>query len=387
MTAAWILLALVALSALTLWAVGRRIEGMLNRVKGPVPPRPSDAALRLHRESFVVDLHADPLLWGRDLARKGHVGHVDLPRLQEGNVTLQVFGLVTQVPIGTSIDRTDPARADSLTFLGLSQGWPLRVLRSRLERARFQCERLVALSQKPDSPLRVIRTRQDLDRLLADRREDPRLIGGLLCIEGAHALGSDPENLTPLFDAGVRMIGLAHFFDTAFSGSAHGLEKGGLTPAGEKLIQDMERLGVCIDLAHSSPATIRDVLSRVTRPIVVSHTGVRGTVDNNRNLSDDQVRAVADAGGVIGIGFWVDAVGGTAPSDIARAARHAVNLVGDDHVGLGSDFNGSVETSFDVSRMDVVTEALLEVGLPESSVRKILGENALRVLRTTLPVT
>jgi microsomal dipeptidase-like Zn-dependent dipeptidase len=90
---------------------------------------------------------------------------------------------------------------------------------------------------------------------------------------------------------------------------------------------------------------------------------------------------------VIGIGFWVDAVGGTAPSDIARAALYAVNLVGDDHVGLGSDFNGSVVTSFDVGRMDVVTEALLEAGLPESSVRKILGENALRVLRTTLPTT
>ncbi len=142
-----------------------------------------------------------------------------------------------------------------------------------------------------------------------------------------------------------------------------------------------------VDLAHASASTIDDVLRISTRPVLVSHTGVRGTCDNNRNLSDPQLHAVARTGGVIGIGFWVDAVGGTRPADIAAAALHAVKVVGDDHVALGSDFNGAVATSFDVSRLPVVTQALLDAGLKEHSVRKILGENALRVLRAVLPTS
>jgi microsomal dipeptidase-like Zn-dependent dipeptidase len=378
-------LVVIAVVVGVLWVVGRRVEAWMNRVKGPAPPPPSEAALQLHRQSVVVDLHADPLLWGRDLAEWGRMGHVDLPRLREGGMTLQVFGLVTQVPLGTSIDRTDPSRPDTITLLALSQAWPARTLRSRMERALYQCRQLTELAERRPDELRIVRTREDLDAVLEARARGGRLVGGLLSVEGAQALDGDPANLKLLYEAGVRMIGLAHFFDNEFAGSAHGLERGGLTPAGETLVREMERLGVVVDLAHASPTTIEDVLRLSSRPPVVSHTGVRGTCDNNRNLSDDQIRAVAETGGVIGIGFWADAVGGTKPADIARAAVHAVEVAGDDHVGLGSDFNGAVATSFDVSQLPVVTQALLDAGLSPTAVHKILGENAIRVVRSCLP--
>jgi microsomal dipeptidase-like Zn-dependent dipeptidase len=380
-----LLIGVVGVGIGALWVIGRRVEGWMNRVEGPAPPPPSEDVLHLHRESFVVDLHADPLLWGRDLGAHGRTGHVDLPRLREGGVALQVFGLVTQVPMGTSIDRSDPTRPDMITLLALSGGWPRRTLRSCFERARYQARRLEKLAAEPSQGLRIVRTREDLDELHEARGTNGDLVGGLLSIEGAQALDGDPGNLQLLFDAGVRMVGLTHFFDNEFAGSAHGLERGGLTPAGEQLLSEMERLGVVVDLAHASAATIEDVLRASSQPPVVSHTGVRGTCDNNRNLSDEQIRAVADAGGVIGIGFWADAVGGTAPIDIARAVLHGVRLVGDDHLALGSDFNGAVATSFDVSALPVVTQALRDAGLPEESVRKILGENAVRVLRSVLP--
>jgi microsomal dipeptidase-like Zn-dependent dipeptidase len=123
----------------------------------------------------------------------------------------------------------------------------------------------------------------------------------------------------------------------------------------------------------------------ITKPPLVSHTGVKATCDNNRNLSDAQVRAIARAGGAIGVGFWATAVCGRAPRDIARAVRHIVDLVGDDHAALGSDFDGATTTAFDASDLATVTQALLEAGLPPESVRKVLGANVLRVLRAVLP--
>src|SRR5690606_29247407 len=98
-------------------------------------------------------------------------------------------------------------------------------------------------------------------------------------------------------------------------GSAHGVEKGGLTEAGREMVRRMEAKRMIIDIAHASTRTIDDILATATRPVVVSHTGVKGTCDNNRNLSDDQLRAIADKGGLVGIGFWDTAVCGTEPAN------------------------------------------------------------------------
>ena len=202
---------------------------------------------------------------------------------------------------------------------------------------------------------------------------------------GAHALDGRVESLDALFAAGFRMIGLVHFFDNGVGGSAHGVDKGGLTPLGAAVVARMEQLGIVVDLAHASPALIDDVLDQATRPVVVSHTGVRGVVDNQRNLSDDQLRRIAATGGVVGIGFWKLAIGGDDAAAIARSIRYTADVVGVDHVGLGSDFDGAVETPFDISGLALLTEALLAEGFGPDEVRKLMGGNLVRVLRQGLP--
>jgi microsomal dipeptidase-like Zn-dependent dipeptidase len=121
------------------------------------------------------------------------------------------------------------------------------------------------------------------------------------------------------------------------------------------------------------------------RPVVVSHAGVRGTCDNTRNLSDAQLRAVAANGGVVGIGFWDTATCGTDARAIARSIAHAVRVAGPDHVALGSDFDGAVATPFDATGVPQVTEALLDAGLDEAAIARVMGGNAVRLLRATLP--
>ena len=140
-----------------------------------------------------------------------------------------------------------------------------------------------------------------------------------------------------------------------------------------------------VDLAHASAATIDDVLAVAARPVVVSHTGVRGTCDNNRNLSDEQLRKIAAKGGVIGIGYWDAATCGTDARAVARAVRHAANVVGVEHVALGSDFDGAVTEPFDTTGVVLVTDALLEEGFTEEEVGAVLGGNVFRLLAETLP--
>ena len=140
-----------------------------------------------------------------------------------------------------------------------------------------------------------------------------------------------------------------------------------------------------VDVAHASAQTIKDVLAVATRPVVVSHTGVRGTCDNSRNLSDEEIRRIAATGGVIAIGFWETATCGRDARSIARAARHVADLVGATHVALGSDFDGAVATPFDATGLPQITDALLAEGFNEEEIALIMGGNLLRVLAETLP--
>jgi microsomal dipeptidase-like Zn-dependent dipeptidase len=181
------------------------------------------------------------------------------------------------------------------------------------------------------------------------------------------------------------MVGLAHFFDNAFAGSAHGMNQGGLTELGRELVGELERRRILVDVAHASAATIDDVLAIATRPVVASHTGVRGVADHARNLSDAQLRGIAATGGLVGIGFWPTASGGDDAASIARSIAYAVSIIGPDHVGLGSDFDGAVPVPFDVSGMAVLTAALLAAGLDEATIAAVMGGTAIRVLGEALP--
>ena len=210
-------------------------------------------------------------------------------------------------------------------------------------------------------------------------------VAGFLGSEGAQPLEGKLENLDALYNAGFRMMAPSHFTDTAVGGSAAGVNKGGLTELGRQWVRRMEAKSMLIDLAHASPATLRDVTAMARRPVVVSHTGVKGTCNNPRNLSDDELRAVAKTGGVIGIGLWDTATCGTDARATARAIRHAVKVVGAEHMALGSDFDGSTTVPFDASGWSLMTEALLDEGFSEAEVRLIMGENVVQLLMQALP--
>ncbi len=369
-------------------AVGERLAARTERrlcpVADPGPYVVPPAAAALHARLTVVDLHGDTLLFGRDLLARGTRGHVDVPRMVEGNAALQVFAVATKVPRHLNIERNDD-RTDDITLVALGLGWPRATWGSRLARAEHQAARLAGFAADSGGLLTLVRSAADLDGFLARRARNPRLVAGLLAIEGAHALDDDLANLERLEDAGYRMVGLAHFFDNAYAGSAHGIVQGGLTGAGRQLVAELERRRMIVDVAHASAATIDDVLSIATRPVVASHTGVRAVADNQRNLTDDQLRGIAATGGMVGIGFWPTACGGEDAASIARSIVHAVSVVGPDHVGLGSDFDGAVPVPFDVSGMGLVTAGLLDEGLDEATIGAVMGGSAIRLLRGALP--
>jgi len=365
------------------WAVGR-IEGHVCRVhrRGPYPA--SERARALHATIPVVDLHADSLLWGRDLLVRATCAHVDVPRLLQGGVALQVLAAATKISRHVRLTGNDD-HGDDVRWLAIARRWPARTWGSLLERALHLAARTRDLERRSGGRFRTVGTRDELDRLLAERADGGRVVGGLLAIEGAHALEGDVGNVDVVFRAGYRMISPAHFFDTAFGGSAHGSRRGGLTPLGREMVARMEALGMLVDVAHASEATIDDVLAIATRPVVASHTGVRGTFDSPRNLPDGQLRGIAGTGGVVGIGFWDAATGGRDVAAIVRAIGHAVEVAGPAHVALGADFDGAVATPFDATGLPMLTDALLAAGFDGRIVRGVMGENAIRVLRATLP--
>jgi membrane dipeptidase len=371
----------VALLAAGPGVVERRLNGL---VPGPLPS-PSARALALHRRLVVADMHADSLLWGRDLRERASHGHVDLPRLIEGNVAVQGFTVVTKTPRNMNLVRNDD-RTDDVTLLALIQRWPRATWGSLKERALYQARRLRETADGSQGRLSVLRTRGDLEAYLARRAAGPAgVTAGFLGLEGAQSLEGDLANVDALFEAGYRMIAPVHFFDTEWGASAHGVSKGGLTEAGRGLVRRLEEKGMLLDLAHASPRTFADALEVARRPVLVSHTGVRGTCDSVRNLDDAQLRGIARTGGVVGVGYWDTAVCGRDVNAVVRAIRHAVSVAGADHVGLGSDFDGAVTVPFDTAALAVVTDGLLRSGMGEDDVARVMGGNVVRVLSRSLP--
>jgi microsomal dipeptidase-like Zn-dependent dipeptidase len=324
-------------------------------------------------------MHADSLLWKRDLLTRSTRGMVDLPRLQAGRYALQVFSSVTKTPKGQNYD-ANSGDTDNITTLVIADLQPVRTWGSLLERSLYHAEKLKGFADRSNGQLRLITTSAGLAKLLVERQGGSGVVGAMLSIEGLQDLEGNIANLDTLYAVGFRMAGMAHFFDNDVAGSMHGVKKGGLTPLGIAVIRRMEKLGMVVDVAHASHTTVAQIIAMARRPIVSSHGGVQATCNVNRNLTDDEIRGIAKTGGVIGIGYWDAAICSTRPTDVAKAIAYVRDLVGIDHVGLGSDFDGAVTTGFDASQIVAITQALIDRGFSDDEIRKVMGGNVMSVL-------
>ena len=349
------------------------------------PYKISPQAQALHSSLLVGDWHADSLLWMRNLSEEYDYGHLDFPRMQQGNLGLQMFTTVTKSPSGQNYELNQTDASDNITLLAMMQRWPTATWSSLAERALFQADKLHHLAAHDPDNLMLIRSRIELAEFLQRRQSNPTLIGGLLGTEGSHALDGDLANIQRLYNRGFRMMSLQHFFDNKLGGSLHGTSGAGLTQFGRDAVAEMLALGIMLDVSHSSEQVVADTLALSDKPLIVSHTGFQGHCDSPRNISDALMEQIAAAGGLIAVGFWDGAICGNSPATVAAAIVYGIGLVGEDHVALGSDFDGTVTTSFDGSEMAVITQALLDANLSEQQIRKVMGDNMLGYLQTYLP--
>ncbi len=324
----------------------------------------SPEALQLHNDTIVIDLHADTaamMKFGYDIfqihrpplpmAAFGY--HLDIPRMQAGGLTAQFFGLVTF----------------PLTKVGLFE--------SALEQMSLvkQCA-----AKRPET----IRAVTEANEIKSAKRAGQT--AALFGLEGAHALEGKLENLENLAREGLRYFGLTHFTKNQAASPAMGpgaSKVRGLTGFGRNLVQKCNELGVLVDLAHANRKSFMEAVDLSADPIIVSHTGLAGVRKLWRNIDDEQVRAIAETGGCIGIIFSRYYLGGPSISRLADHIIHCVNIGGEDCPALGSDFDGLIVPPRelpDVSALPRITHELLERRVPERIIRKILGENVLRVL-------
>ncbi len=329
----------------------------------------SDEARAVHARHPAIDLHADTLMWARwvdyDLKRrhdpplyKGALaGHVDMPRMREGGMGAQFFGLV------------------SLPFLGKTRG-----LAATIDQQIDALDATLAATNE----LVLAKTRAEVED--ANKRG---VLAALLGIEGAHSLEGDVNRLEAFAKRGVRYLGLLHFSsnDAGFPAYGRGRrDDEGLTRFGRELVAKCESLGVIVDLSHINKRGFLDVCNQATRPPIVSHTGVLGVYEHWRNIDDDQLRAVADAGGCVGVMFCPKFLGGDGLGPVVKHLQHIVDVCGEDAPALGSDWDGFIVPSAglaDPTGLPALTGAMLEAGMSEQTIGKILRDNVLRVLHDT----
>ena len=338
--------------------------------------------LAFHSECLVLDLHIDTLLWvrllGYDLVRAHRnrlpsspfAWHFDLERAALGGLKACVFGLVVNPR------RVLPELMFPLKFLA----WWERGERGRgLPQTLDTMDLLGRAAAANPGRLTFCKSGSEVRRAVAEGR-----FAALAALEGAQGIEGRLEHVRTAYEHGLRMLGLVHFQATeaAYPMTLSAFDRKGLTPFGLELLAEMERLGMVVDLAHLNPRGIDDALRVMKRPFVVSHTGCRALVDHPRNLDDLRIRQIADKGGVVGLAFGNTFVGGDLSSFLDHV-EHVIQVGGADAVALGSDFDGMilpVRGMGDVTIYPRITQGLLSRGLAHETVRKVLGDNALRVI-------
>jgi membrane dipeptidase len=380
------------------------IENVVPQSSRRVDQTNTEAALTQARnllaEAVGIDGHIDTvqrvLVMGEDLGKRQDSGHVDIPRLREGGMHAPFFAL--WVPV---------------FFQGAEAVRRTLDLRDAMQ----------SLFDAHKDQIELATTASDIERIVGAHK-----IAALLTIEGGHAIDDDLRVLRMYHKLGIRSMTLTHarnnnWADSSTDTPAHN----GLTDFGREVVREMNRLGMLVDLAHVSDKTFYDALAATNKPVIVSHSSMRAISDVARNVSDEMLRALAKNGGVIGINFGMGFINpkdaeplrsvthteSDAPSltgralddyaaanaqklfgkptkvvatleDLADHFDHAVKIAGIDHVGIGSDFDGisgTVNGLEDVSGMPALVAVLLNRGYSETHLKKILGENFLRVVR------
>jgi membrane dipeptidase len=326
----------------------------------------SKEAQALHATYPAIDLHADTLMWTRwvgydlharhtpPLPRAALGGHVDLPRLREGGMGAQFFGLVS-LPI-----------AERSRGLGRAVDEQIDALEE-------------AIHRRP-AALRLVKRAAEVEAA-----EKSGAIAALLGIEGAHALEGNLERLDHFARRGVRYLGLLHFSanEAGFPAYGRGRSNAGLTTWGRELVERCEANSVLVDLSHINQRGFLDACEMATRPPIVSHTGVLGAFEHWRNIDDAQLRAVADKGGCVGVIFCPRFVGGEGLGPVVKHLLHILDVVGEDVPALGSDWDGFIvptQALKDPTGLPLLTDALLQAKVPERVIAKILRRNVMRVL-------
>jgi len=327
----------------------------------------SPDAQAIHAAHPAIDLHADTLMWGRwlgyDLLRKHEPplpraalgGHVDVPRMREGGLGAQFFGLVA-VPV-----------LDQMRGLARVVNDQIDVLHDAVARS--------------GGGLRLVRTAADIEAAQRDGA-----VSALLGIEGAHALEGKLENLDAFAKRGLRYLGILHFSANEAGAPAYGRGAdpyAGLTPWGRELIDRCEAHDVIVDLAHINKPGFIEACELATKPPIISHTGVLGAFEHWRNVDDTQLRAVAEKGGCVGVIFCPRFVGGDGLEPVVKHMLHILDVVGEDVPALGSDWDGFIVPTRGLSDprgLPLLTDALLKAGVRVETIVKVLRGNVMRVL-------
>lgn len=327
----------------------------------------------LHRRVPIADGHADSLMWNRDLNCASDDGHVDFPRLREAGVKIQCFTVVTRgFPV-----------IDGFKLFAMKQKWPSHARDGEWHRCTFQLDRLAAFCRESKGLASIASTAAQLEANLQSER-----LSAVIGIEGGHALQGQVERVKVLHERGVRFMSLTHLSNNELGGTSTPLSGNKpLTAFGRDVLEQMGEVGMLLDVAHASPAMLPELLAHPKARPFCSHAGVQGAHPLWRNLSDETCRTLADKGGVVGIIFAPQYLGGRTFQHVVRHIEHAVKVMGEDGVALGSDFDGMVPLPTgmrDVRDLPRLTAAMLEAGMPVRVVEKVLGQNFRRFFGETL---
>ncbi len=316
----------------------------------------------IHDNAIMIDTHNDFVYQvyskGVDIAERNANTHSDLPKFREGGVDVQVFAV-----------------------------WiPMKEVRNSYNFTVTQIERLKAMAQNNSSQFEFAQTYNDIIRITGEGK-----LCGLIGIEGGTAIGDDAEKVTEYYDLGVRYIGLTWNNSNLIASSAKDEtergKKGGLTEFGTAVIRKMNETGMLVDVSHLGENSFWDVMAISTDPVIASHSNCYSINPHYRNLTDEQIKAIAEKGGYIGINFYDKFLvksGGADIGDIVRHIDHIRDLVGVDYIGIGADFDGGITPPSgleDVTKYPELTTALLQNGYSKEDVVKILGGNFLRVYK------